>query len=72
MNKILLKDQTHCGRCMNPIKPREPRAIVRDVGSIISLCVPCVNREYENADAVPLYTSRGDYERKMIAQFGRE
>jgi ribosomal protein L24E len=61
-----------CGRCSEPIEAGEPRGIVRDDGAVIAICVPCIFQEYANPDDVPLYTSRKDYERKMIAKYGRE
>jgi ribosomal protein S14 len=63
---------TRCGRCGEAIGKGEPRAIVRDAMLIVTLCPACVNREYANAADVPLYTSQRDYEKQMIAKYGKE
>jgi ribosomal protein S14 len=61
-----------CGRCFEPIATGEPRGIIRDGGAIISICRSCIFQEYANPDDVPLYTSRKEYERRMLAKYGRE
>ena len=65
-------NDTHCERCGKVFEDGDPRAILRDAWLIVTLCEACVRAEYANPDEVPLYTSRKEYERRMIAKYGRE
>lgn len=67
-----LMHPTHCNTCGGDIPRGEPRAMVREGGDIVSICPTCVKATFENADQVPMYSSTRDFNRKMIAKFGRE